>query len=325
MGMAGFTAEATLYQTPLRYGSFAAAGGLGAAHDVVLMDLPSCRPPQGGVCGFAGGPPYDFAFCCPPSAPVCCDPNCLPGSPICTACCPSDHPDCCRTGGGPPPGPKPCQFPFRNCGIVGTGPDARFFCCGLGQQCCSAHDHLCCSLFSQCCGDICCPPGKTCVAPGQCCGPDNPPCGSQCCPPGEVCADPATGLCCSPAKACGNRCCSPAEQCIGGQCCIPCGGVCCAPGQTCVNGVCCSGTVCGSNCCPPGGVCCDPAPTSLRPLGCCNPGSSCCGPGCCPPGKSCCCGRGCCPAGTFCCECKGCCPNGTHCRTVAGVTFCSPV
>ena len=229
MATAGFTAEASLYRTTRLYGTFVSVAYKSASQVITPTSLPTCNPPQGELCGFGSGPPYDFAYCCP-SGHVCCNPSCLPGSLTCVGCCPKNDPQCCRQP-GPQPGPSWCTFPFKNCGVLGTGPGAHFACCSAREKCCNAASHLCCDLFESCCGN-------------------------KCCAIGQVCTDPASSTCCGRVKVCGSKCCGDAEQCIDGECRVSCGGIFCDPGDTCVNGICCAPqNICGNSCCTSGQTC----------------------------------------------------------------------
>jgi Stigma-specific protein, Stig1 len=373
LGLPGFNAAASLYRSSIHYiplGWTAPAVAPVAAFNiravgvalpsngpVVSWGLPSCRPPQGELCGFASGPPYDFAYCCP-SGYVCCNPSCLPGSSTCVGCCPKDNPQCCNQNGSVIPGPVNCPYPLTNCGLV-RGPG------GVNRSCCSPTEKCCNPLLHLCCGQ-----SETC-------------CGNTCCAPGSICLDSTTSTCCSPSKACGNKCCSSAEQCCGGACvdtghdrwnCGTCGHA-CPLGGICENGVCTcpSGTTnCGSFCsslndpfncgacgnvCPFGSTCqngvctcpflltmCGGRCTSLssdsKNCGACGnvcpAGQVCSGGACvCPPGLTNCggtctsllvdpkncgaCGRTC----TFCCagKCGANCNNGTCCQNGDGNPF----
>lgn len=270
--------------------------------------LPSCPAPRQ-VCGFASGPPFDFAFCCPPQAPVCCDPGLTMSSTVGTACCPASHPDCCREqppdgGGGPTNFGCPAGTP--PCGVVGTGTTLRQFCCQNGETCCDPTTHTCCRADQFCCGSAClaapCDP-TLCLT----CDGTTSTCVSSC-PPGWLCI---AGTCtCTPAQACGSAC-LPAP-CDSTRCltCDPPSGSCvstCPPGTVCASGTCvCAPTtlMCGGGCCSAGKPCC-----SGR--GCGPVGSTCCGGGACPPGHS------------VCCEDVACCPDGWSCRRIFGKLYCT--
>jgi hypothetical protein len=235
VGLPGFNAGASLYRSSVHYVPAMWVGirispvvdfnirdvVLPSGLPIVPWGLPKCTPPQGALCGFASGPPYDFVYCCP-SGYVCCNPSCLSGSSTCVGCCPKDNPQCClQNGSGSPSGlPKHCPYPYTNCGLI-PGAQAHFSCCSPTEKCCNAATHLCCGKLEACCGDTCCPPGF-------------------------VCSDPTTGTCCLPGKSCGSKCCGFSESCIDGFCCPACTG-----GKTCVNGkcVCPSGlTDCNGSC-----------------------------------------------------------------------------
>lgn len=295
MGIPGFHAEAALSPAVGRYITGSPWFGAG----------PLLCPWPRQVCGFEGGPPYDFAYCCPETEPICCDPNCLQFSSTCRGCCPVDNPNCCRNVGPPPP--PPCPFP-RLCGTVGK----QTVCCPPGQRCCDPTSHTCCPTSDACVHGACCPSTRVC--------------GDTCCGPGEKC-DPATLLCCNDGEvACAGGCCPQGRCAIACStpwcdnftdpmgCCpsdrIVCNGHCCVLGGSCINGRCCpplSVTDCDGTCCRPGSKCCGGGSTGFFPF-CCYPGSECCGGTCCwsTLGETCCGGR-CCGPGTSCC-------GGTCCR-----------
>jgi stigma-specific protein Stig1 len=276
MSVPGFSAAASLYETK-NYYRMAGAFDASWTGDVLLADIPHCPPPRQ-PCGLVGGPPWDFAFCCPPQAPVCCDPGCLPdlafpvpgsmpGSPICTACCPRDHPDCCHQVPSPGDGDgeslprRPdffCPAGKEPCGVLGRGEGqrSRQACCEPGQKCCDPNTHFCC------------PDGTT-----KCCRPGTPNSNpvDVCCKPEEVCLKP--GLCCPAAKVCKDQtCCTATQTCTTlDGCCGPglavCGGVsgrdhCCQAGQCCSGDGKCTDLGTDLNCkfcgnqCSPGGTCC---------------------------------------------------------------------
>ena len=180
--------------------------------------------------------------------------------------------------------------------------DARGVCCATGSECCNVGPGTgsCCPSPGRCAQPIgndaapyqCCPPERqwfTSVGLVRCCptgtrslgtgitADDGPCCleakycstsltGGTCCPDvAPVCVNPATGQCCTAARACGTSCCNAGETCVGGQCCPSgrsiCSGVCCPAGQTCSvdNNRCEDVTRCprefctnrGLGCCPP--------------------------------------------------------------------------
>lgn len=254
MSVPGFSAAASLYRAKNYYQTAGPVdpSGTGA---VLLADV-QCPPPR----QECGGPPFGSAFCCPPQAPVCCDPSCLPGSPLCTACCPLSHPDCCRAAPSPgdsngEPLPRPpdffCPSDREPCGVLGRGEGqpSRQACCESGQRCCDPDTHFCC------------PSGTT-----KCCRPRTPnsiPV-DVCCKPGEVCFKP--GLCCPAGRGCNDTCCTATQTCTLDGCCNvgkDCGGHCCKPGQCCVKRICTDTTFgtnenckfCGNKCSPLGTCC----------------------------------------------------------------------
>ena len=334
MGLPGFNAESSVYRSSVHYvpalwtGSVVSSvvdfntATLSVARrsisPFVPGSLPKCGPLQGDLCGFAGGPPYNSAYCCP-SGYVCCNPSCSQGSSTCVGCCPQSDPQCCQQNGSglPGGGPLPCPYPTTNCGLI-PGPNGRFSCCPAGETCCNPTTHLCCGRLQACCGN-------------------------KCCSPGLVCNDPTTGTCCLPGKACGSGCCGFNQQCCNGVCvdtstdlsnCGTCENT-CSPGEICQNGVCtcppgqtdcgdgCSDPLtdrfnCGScfNFCGTGGTCqngvCICGPLQTKCGGNCTAiltDSSNCG-GCgnvCPPGLVCSGGACVCPMGLT--NCGGVCKN----------------
>lgn len=261
MSLPGFNGGASLYKTTGFYHVAGAAGFLARTVDISLPQQLQCPPPQQ-VCGFGAG--FDFAFCCPPQAPVCCDPGCAqpifpshpPGSPICTACCPRDHPNCCHQVPGPDGGngdglplPRPgfgCPAGKEACGVVESGPAFRQACCEPGKKCCDPDTHFCCpNETTSCCFrgtatsspvDLCCDPAKEiCISPGVCC-PAEKVCKDKmgvptCCTAMQTCTT-VDGCCpadrvydknkhCCPVDwvVAGDKCCRPAKYCPSSEDC----------------------------------------------------------------------------------------------------------